>query len=294
MPSRTVSRHTPAAYCPSAAEYRAASTGMEPVDHSDHHDRMTTAEKTYDVIVLGAGAVGENVADITVRGGLRTVVVEAELVGGECSYWACMPSKALLRGTEALHEACAVSGAAAAVTGKQDVAATLARRDSFTSSWRDDGQGDWLRGAGIELVRGTGRLCAPKSVVVRQPDAMTELTLVARHAVVICTGSQAALPTIEGLADVRPWTSRAATSAQTAPGRLLIIGGGYVGCEMATAWHALGSTVTMLVRSVRLLPGLEPAAGEAGGGSLRTARVGVPPPAHGRPPPRGGAPVGAP
>jgi pyruvate/2-oxoglutarate dehydrogenase complex dihydrolipoamide dehydrogenase (E3) component len=245
---------------------------MEPVDHSRHDDRMTTAEETYDVVVIGAGAVGENVADITVRGGLSTVLVESELVGGECSYWACMPSKALLRGTEALAEARAVRGAAAAVTGEQDVDETLSRRDSFTANWRDDGQANWVKRAGIDLVRGKGRLSGSKRVTVVRPDG-TELALTARHAVAICTGSKAALPPIDGLADVRPWTSREATSAHSVPGRLLVIGGGYVACEMTTAWQALGSSVTMLVRGDRLLPGLEPAAGEAVGDSLRKSGV---------------------
>ena len=107
-------------------------------------------EQTYDVVVLGAGSTGENVADIVVRGGLTAVIVENELVGGECSYWACMPSKALLRGTEVLAEARSVDGAKQAVTGEQDVAATLARRDSFTSHWDDAGQVEWVHGAGID------------------------------------------------------------------------------------------------------------------------------------------------
>ena len=235
---------------------------------------MTNTEKTYDVIVLGAGAVGENVADITVRGGLSTVLVESELVGGECSYWACMPSKVLLRGTEALAEARAVRGAAAAVTGEQDVAATLARRNSIVSDWRDDGQVDWLRAQRIDLVRGAGRLSGTKRVVVTEPQG-TERTLIARHAVALATGSLSAMPPIEGLAQARPWTSREATSAQKAPDRLLIIGGGYVGCEMATAWQALGSSVTMLVHSDRLLPALEPAAGEAVSDSLRKSGVDI-------------------
>ena len=100
---------------------------------------MTDAEQTYDVIVLGAGSTGENVADIAVRGGLSAVLVESELVGGECSYWACLPSKTLLRGSQAIAAARAVRGAAEAVTGEQDVAATLARRDDFTSHWDDAG-----------------------------------------------------------------------------------------------------------------------------------------------------------
>src|SRR5829696_3055319 len=129
-----------------------------------------TAENTYDVVVLGAGSTGENVADIVVRGGLTAALVESELVGGECSYWACMPSKALLRGTEVLAEARAVDGARQAVTGDQDVAATLARRDSFTSHWDDSGQVEWVDGAGIDLLRGAGRLAGERSVVVTAAD----------------------------------------------------------------------------------------------------------------------------
>ena len=233
----------------------------------------TTHDVTYDVVVLGAGSTGENVADVVVRGGLSAVLVEAELVGGECSYWACMPSKALLRGTEVLAEARAVAGAAAAVTGEQDVAATLARRDSFTSNWNDAGQAQWVEGAGIALVRGTGRLDGERTVVVDTEDG--ELRLTARHAVAVCTGSDAAIPPVDGLADIEPWTPREATSAKEAPGRLIVLGGGYVGCEMATAWQALGSRVTLLQRGPRLLPRAEPAAGAAVAASLRDSGVDV-------------------
>ncbi|RZU30746.1 dihydrolipoyl dehydrogenase family protein [Blastococcus saxobsidens] len=232
------------------------------------------AERTYDVVVLGAGSTGENVADIVVRGGLSAVVVEPELVGGECSYWACMPSKALLRGTEVLAEARAVPGAAAAVTGEQDVAATLARRDSFTSNWDDASQVEWLDSAGIDLLRGTGRLDGERTVVVTDDEGGT-VRLTARHAVAVCTGSMAAVPPIDGLADVDPWGPREATSAKEAPARLLVLGGGYVGCEMATAWQALGSQVTVLQRGERLLPALEPQAGKAVGSALRDAGVDV-------------------
>ena len=235
---------------------------------------MTDADETHDVIVLGAGSTGENVADVVVRGGLSAVLVESGLVGGECSYWACMPSKTLLRGSEAIGVARAVQGADAAVTGEQDVAATLARRDAFTHDWDDSSQVEWVRGAGIGLVRGRGRLAGPRRVVVTRDDG-TEVSLAARHAVAVCTGSRAAVPPVDGLADVRPWTPQEATSAKEAPGRLVVIGGGYVGCEMATAWQQLGSSVTLLQRGGRLLPGLEPAAGEAVLASLRELGVDV-------------------
>ncbi|MCW2700464.1 MAG: Pyruvate/2-oxoglutarate dehydrogenase complex, dihydrolipoamide dehydrogenase component [Blastococcus sp.] len=231
-------------------------------------------EQTYDVVVLGAGSTGENIADIVVRGGLTAVLVEPELVGGECSYWACMPSKALLRGTEVLAEARAVDGAAQAVTGEQDVDATLARRDTFTSRWDDSGQVTWVDGAGIELIRGSGRLDGERTVVVTGVDG-TQMRLTARHAVAVCTGSVAATPPVDGLADVGPWSPREATSAKEVPGRLLVLGGGYVGCEMATAWQALGSQVTVLQRGDRLLPQAEPQASDAVTRSLRDSGVDV-------------------
>ncbi len=233
-----------------------------------------TADQTFDVIVLGAGSTGENVADTVVRGGLSAALVESELIGGECSYWACMPSKALLRGTEVLEEARAVSGAAAAVTGEQDVAATLARRTSFTSNWDDSSQAEWVLGAGITLVRGTGRLDGEKTVVVTHADGTTS-RLTATHAVVVSTGSEAAVPPLEGIDDVGVWTAREATSATEAPGRLVVLGGGVVGVEMATAWSALGSQVTLLQRGDRLLTNQEPEAGAAVAESLRGRGVDV-------------------
>jgi dihydrolipoamide dehydrogenase len=231
-------------------------------------------EKTYDVVVLGAGSTGENVADIVVRGGLTAVLVEKELVGGECSYWACMPSKALLRGTEVLAEARAVDGARQAVTGDQDVAATLARRDAFTHHWDDSGQVEWVANAGIDLIRGAGRLVGERTVVVTAADG-TETRLTARHAVAVCTGSEAAVPPIPGLREIEPWTPREATSAKEVPGRLLVVGGGVVGCELSTAWRGLGAEVTLVELGERLLPPLEPAAGEAVAASLRDAGVDV-------------------
>lgn len=133
-------------------------------------DQHPSADAVYDLIVIGGGAVGENAADRAVQGGLSVVLVEAELVGGECSYWACMPSKALLRSAQALRAARGVSGAAQAVTGELDVEAVLSRRDSFTSGWKDEGQVSWLQGAGIELLRGHARITGPRQVSVTAAD----------------------------------------------------------------------------------------------------------------------------
>ncbi|GAA2533025.1 dihydrolipoyl dehydrogenase family protein [Winogradskya humida] len=227
----------------------------------------------YDVIVLGAGPVGENVADRVVQGGLTAVLIEHELVGGECSYWACMPSKALLRPAQALRAAQHVGGAAQAVTGRLDVEAVLARRDTFTSNWKDDGQVKWVEGAGIGLIRGHGRLSGIKQVTVTAKDG-TETVVTARHAVVVATGSDALLPPIPGLDDADPWTSREATSAKTVPASLAVIGGGVVGVEMATAYASFGTTVTLVSRG-GLLAGSEPFAGEKVAAALREQGVTV-------------------
>lgn len=213
----------------------------------------------FDVVVLGAGAVGENVADRASRTGLRVAVVEGELVGGECSYWACMPSKALLRPGDALAAARDVPGADTAVTGTIDVAAVLARRDEVAAHWDDAGQVAWVEGAGLTLLRGHARFTGPRALVVSGADGDVEVT--ARHAVVVATGSVAVVP--PPLRDVRPWTSREATSAHTVPRRLAVVGGGVVGTELATAFADLGSEVTLLVRGDALLTGAEPFAGEA-------------------------------
>lgn len=236
--------------------------------HTTHQtDAMTETRSTqpksiaYDVVVLGAGPVGENVADRTRAAGLSTAVVESELVGGECSYWACSPSKALLRPVITRADARRTPGLKQAVQGPLDTAAVLAHRDDYASHWKDDGQVQWLAGTGADLYRGHGRLTGPRSVTVTGSDG-EERVLTVRHAVAVCTGSRARLPDLPGLAEVGPWTSREATSAQSVPGRLIVVGGGVVATEMACAWQALGSRVTVLVRGGSLLERMEPFAGE--------------------------------
>ncbi|MEU1664391.1 NAD(P)/FAD-dependent oxidoreductase [Streptomyces sparsogenes] len=231
---------------------------------------MMAATEEYDVIVLGAGPVGENVADRTRAAGLSTVIVESELVGGECSYWACIPSKALLRPVIARADARRLPGLRQAVDGPLENAAVFGRRDEYVAHWKDDGQVSWLDSIGVDLVRGHARLAGPKRVVVTDADGQ-ERHLTARRAVAVCTGSDAALPHLPGLAEVRPWTSREATSASTVPGRLAVVGGGVVATEMATAWQALGSEVTVLVRGSGLLERMEPFVGELVAKSLTEA-----------------------
>jgi dihydrolipoamide dehydrogenase len=223
----------------------------------------------YDVVVIGAGPAGENIADRAVRKGLTAAIIESELVGGECSYWACMPSKALLRPVAAVDDAQHVEGVFGA---DLDPPGVLDRRDGFASHWKDDGQVSWLTGAHIELFRGQGRITGPKTVTVGGADG-TELR--ARHAVAIATGSGALIPPIPGLAEARPWTSREATSAREVPRRLAVIGGGVVGCELATAWQALGTQVTLIAREERLLDHTEDFAGELVADGLRQAGVDV-------------------
>ena len=205
-------------------------------------------EREFDVIVIGAGAVGENAADRVVQGGLTAVLVEAELVGGECSYWACMPSKALLRPGTALHGAQAVPGASEAVTGTLDAAAVLKGRDSFTSHWQDTSQVEWVEGAGIELIRGRARITGERAVKVAGLDG-DDYALTARHAVVLANGSTPSQPPVDGLSEVEYWGTREATSAKEVPKRLGVLGGGVAGTELAQAFARLGSAVTLVARS---------------------------------------------
>ena len=217
---------------------------------------MAGQQQEYDVVVVGAGSTGENVAGGAVAGGLSAVVVEAELVGGDCSYWACMPSKALLRSGSARRAAQRVAGVE---VGALDARAVLDHRDEVTAHWSDDSQVPWLEQTGIDLVRGHGRLTGEREVTVTAADGSTRV-LRARQAVALCTGSVASVPDIPGLRDSRPWTSHEGTSAGQVPGRLVVVGGGVVACELATAWSDLGATVTVLARS-ELLSGNEEFAG---------------------------------
>jgi pyruvate/2-oxoglutarate dehydrogenase complex dihydrolipoamide dehydrogenase (E3) component len=225
---------------------------------------------TFDVVVIGGGPVGENVADFATRSGLSTVIVEAELLGGECSYWACVPSKTLLRTGNAVAAVRRLPG----TTADFDPAAVLARRDYFTSNWNDEGQLEWAKSAGITVLRGHGRIAGEKTVVVDDAPAGPE-TLTARRAVVVCTGSVPIRPPVPGLDSVRTWNSRDATAAKEIPARLGVLGGGVVGTELAQAFQRLGSQVTLLQRGPRLLPATEPFAGERVTAALRSEGVDV-------------------
>ncbi|MET9951800.1 NAD(P)/FAD-dependent oxidoreductase [Streptomyces sp. NPDC006339] len=229
--------------------------------HEREHEHDHDHERAYDVVVLGAGPVGENVVDRVRAAGLSVAVVEGELVGGECSYWACMPSKALLRPAIVRSEARRTPGVRGHVDGPLDAQEVLAHRDAVVGDWKDDGQVEWVESTGAHLYRGHGRLHGPRRVTVQGPEGDRRV-LTARHAVAVCTGSRAVLPDLPGLPGARPWTSREATSSGRVPERLVVVGGGVVGAEMATAWQALGSRVTMLVRGEGLLPRMEPFVGE--------------------------------
>ena len=223
----------------------------------------------FDIVVIGAGPAGEVAAGRLGQAGLTVAIVESHLIGGECSYYGCMPSKALLRPAEALAEAQRIPGALEASAGQLDVEAVLARRDEVIHDLDDSVQVPWLEERNVTIVRGHGRIAGER--LVRVNDEF----LVARRAVIVAVGTGPVLPPTPGLAEAAVWTNREATTANAVPERLLVLGGGAVGVELAQAWASLGSNVTVVELADRILVREEPFASEDVAAGLRGRGVDV-------------------
>ncbi|KAG8527791.1 uncharacterized protein KY384_007945 [Bacidia gigantensis] len=236
----------------------------------------TSSLKTpeYDVIFIGSGWAGRVAAQRVVAAGLTALVIEKELVGGDCPFWACVPSKALLRPSEALDAAYSVGGAKEQITRPAvDVSAVFARRNAFTRNWDDTKlMLPMTLGSGADVLRGIAKIVGEKKVTVTS-EGTAPIELTARHAVGVCTGSVPTTPNVPGLKEAKPWGPREATSASTVPSHLVVIGAGAVGMEMATAYTSFGSQVTVIVHGSEILSKLDPKAGALVRTALETRGV---------------------
>ena len=219
---------------------------------------------TYDAVFIGSGWASRPAAERVVKAGLTALIIDNELVGGDCPFWACVPSKALLRPSEALDAANAVGGARERlINHKVDTQAVFARRNEFTREWDDTKLlVPATLATGTDLLRGKAKLVGVRKVSITSNEGH-EAEIFARHAVAVCTGSVPVIPSIPGLKEAQPWTPREATSSSIVPKHLVILGAGAVGCEMATAYSSFGSNVTVVTRSGEILSSVGREAGEA-------------------------------